>query len=159
VAALMIDSAKEYALWGHVGDTRVYGFRDDRLRFQSRDHSVLQGMIDAGYGDAALLRSHPRRGVLLHALGADEPLPPSSVVEAPFYLRDGDVFLLCTDGVWEFVSETVMEQRLFGSADAGAWLAALEVEVLQRARPGHDNYSAMAIRVTEIGDATRFDRR
>lgn len=157
VAVLAIDCAREFALWGHVGDTRVYGFRERRVHFQSRDHSVLQGMIDAGYGDASLLRSHPRRGVLLHALGGDEPMPPTPIVDRPHFLREGDAFLLCTDGFWEYVGEPRMEQELAGAADASAWLVALETEVRQQARPGNDNYSAIAVRVSETGDATRFD--
>ena len=157
VAVLAIDCTREFALWGHVGDTRVYGFRERRLRFQSRDHSVLQGMIDAGYGDASLLRNHPRRGVLLHALGSDEPMPPSPIKDEPLFLRDDDSFLLCTDGLWEYVTEPKMEEALAGAADAAAWLDALEAELRYRARPGHDNYSAVAVQVGELGDATRFD--
>lgn len=155
VAVLMVDCVRECALWGHVGDTRIYGFRDDRLRFQSRDHSVIQSMVDAGYGDAALLRNHPKRGVLLHALGADDPLPAPEA--APAFLRDGDAFLICSDGLWEFVAEAQMEQCLAASGDTTEWLAQLEAELLRRARPGHDNYSAVAVRVRDMGDATRFD--
>lgn len=157
VALLAIDCTREFALWGHVGDTRIYGFRDRHLHFQSRDHSVLQRMIDAGYGDVALLRSHPRRGVLLHALGSEEPMPPAAIKEEPLFLRDGDAFLLCTDGVWEYLTEPAMEQALAGSAHAAAWLEALEAELLRHARPGHDNYSALAVQVDALGDATRFD--
>lgn len=157
VAVLAIDRGREFALWGHVGDTRVYGFRDDHVRFQSHDHSVLQRMIDAGYGDPSLLRSHPRRGVLLHALGGDEPVPPAPIAAQPLYLRDGDAFLLCTDGLWEYVSETRMLQALAAAADAAGWLAALEAEVRDHAPAGNDNYSAIAVHVAEVGDATRFD--
>lgn len=156
VAVLMIDRERETALWGHLGDTRIYGFRGGRLWLQSRDHSVLQSMIDAGYGSAALLRSHPKRGVLLHALGGDEPMQPA-VAEAPAPLCDGDAFLLCTDGVWETVEEAVVERLLAGAAAAADWLAAIEAEVLRRARPRHDNYSAVAVLVSETGDATRLD--
>lgn len=156
VAVLMIDRSREIALWGHLGDTRIYGFRDGRLWLQSRDHSVLQSMIDAGYGSAALLRSHPRRGVLLHALGGEEQMQPS-VAEAPVLLRDGDAFLLCTDGLWEAAEEAVIERLLAGSAGTAEWLAVLEAEVLRRAGPRHDNYSAIAVRVSEMGDVTRFD--
>lgn len=155
VALLAIDRSREFGLWGNVGDTRVYGFRDQRVLFQSRDHSVLQGMIDAGYGDASLLRRHPKRGVLLHALGSDEPMPPASVQPLP--LRDGDAFLLCTDGLWEYVDEPSMEQALASTADAGGWLTALEAEVQRHARPGNDNYSAIAVRLSELDESTRFD--
>ena len=156
VAMLMIDRGREIALWGHLGDTRIYGFRGGRLWLQTRDHSVLQSMIDAGYGSAALLRSHPRRGVLLHALGSDEATQPA-LAEAAAFLCDSDTFLLCTDGLWESVDEAAIERLLAASTTSADWLAALESEVLCRARPRSDNYSAIAVRVSELGDATRFD--
>ncbi|MBS0543750.1 MAG: protein phosphatase 2C domain-containing protein, partial [Proteobacteria bacterium] len=76
VAVLTIDRERRISCRGHVGDSRIYGFRSGHVRFQSRDHSVMQSMIDAGLGDAAMLRRHPQRGVLLAALGSPENVEP-----------------------------------------------------------------------------------
>ena len=154
-AVLLVDNGTEVALWGHLGDSRIYGFRGCRVLFQSRDHSVMQSMVDAGFGDAAMLRHHPQRSVLLAALGTPEEIHPA-VVESPLPLRDGDVFMLCTDGLWEYVEESTMERLLAGSATAESWLVALEAELLAHARRDHDNYSAMAIWVGNPADATRI---
>jgi serine/threonine protein phosphatase PrpC len=154
-AVLLIDQLRDVALWGNLGDSRVYGFRGCRVLFQSRDHSVMQSMVDAGFGDAAMLRHHPQRSVLLSALGTRDEIHPA-VVESPMPLRDGDVFMLCTDGLWEYVEEATMERLLAGSTTAEAWLAALEAEVLAHAKRDHDNYSAMVVWVGDAADATRI---
>lgn len=155
VAVLALDRGRRVGCWGHLGDSRIYGFRSGHIRFQSRDHSVLQSMLDAGLGNAAMLRNHPQRSVLLAALGsADAQIPEMSPdVEQ---VVDGDVYLLCSDGLWEYVEEAVMERLLAVSLSAERWLAALEAEVLARARGGHDNYSAIAVWVGDRVDATRI---
>jgi serine/threonine protein phosphatase PrpC len=154
VAMLVLDRARQLACWGHLGDSRVYGFRSGRLRFHSRDHSVIQSMLDAGIGDAEMLRRHPRRGVLLAALGSvDEMEPDVSAAAEPVY--DGDVFMLCSDGLWEYVEEAVMEHLLAFSPTAESWLTALEAELLARAEPGHDNYSAIAVWLGDCADTSQ----
>jgi serine/threonine protein phosphatase PrpC len=60
-------------------------------------------------------------------------------------LRDGDLFLLCTDGFWEYVEEADMERALATAAAPEVWLRQLEQLVVQRGRPGQDNYSALAV--------------
>jgi serine/threonine protein phosphatase PrpC len=154
-AVLLIDQAADVALWGHLGDSRIYGFRGCRVLFQSRDHSVMQSMVDAGFGDAGLLRSHPQRSVLLAALGSPDAVNPA-VTQSAMALRDGDVFMLCSDGLWEAVEEPTMERLLAGSTSAEGWLAALEAELLAHARRDHDNYSAIAVWVGNPADATRI---
>ena len=153
-AVLEIDKANDIAVWGHLGDTRIYVFRGCRVFFQSRDHSVMQTMVDAGFGDAAMLRTHPQRSVLLAALGTLEEIHPA--VHEAIELRDGDVFMLCSDGLWEYVDEATMERLLAESISAEGWLAGLEAEVLAHAKRDHDNYSALAVWVGNPADATRI---
>lgn len=155
-AVLMVDQQRQVSLWGNLGDSRVYGFRGGRVLFQSRDHSVVQSMVDAGYGDASMLRSHPQRSMLLVALGSRDEMAPNVASEA-LALRDGDVFMLCSDGLWEYVEEATMERLLSHAASAEAWLAALESEILAHARRGHDNYSAIAVWVGNPADATQIN--
>jgi serine/threonine protein phosphatase PrpC len=141
---LLVDPAARRALWGHVGDSRIYCFRGGRVIVQTRDHSVLQSVIDGGVMDPVVLRNHPQRNVLLHALGSEEEFR-AEVTESPLALREGDTFLLCTDGFWEYVEEPVMERALVQSASPNDWIAAMEAELLRHVKPGHDNYSAIAV--------------
>lgn len=141
---LLVDRAARRALWGHVGDSRVYGFRSGRVIVQTHDHSVLQSVIDGGVLDPVLLRNHPQRSVLLHALGSADDFK-SDVPATPLALREGDAFLLCSDGWWEYVEEAVMERALVSAESPQQWLELMEQHLRQQAKPGHDNYSAIAV--------------
>jgi PPM family protein phosphatase len=144
VAVLLVDQAARTAQWGHVGDSRIYCFRDGQRLMQTRDHSVVQSIVDAGMAEPDALRNHPQRSLLLSALGSDDDFDPA-VADEPMPVLEGDVFLLCSDGLWEYVDEATMERSLSHTTTPQAWLDVLEAEVLQRAERGHDNYSALAV--------------
>jgi len=143
---LVIDQVSQSALWGHVGDSRLYCFRKGIRILQTRDQSVAQGIVDMGMGDARMLRTHPHRHLLLNSLGSEEDFSPCLSAE-PLMLQNNDVFLLCSDGLWEYIAEDRMEQTLLAARSMSDWLATLEVELLQLAKPGHDNYSGLAVRI------------
>ncbi|MES2355096.1 MAG: PP2C family serine/threonine-protein phosphatase [Pseudomonadota bacterium] len=144
VVILAIDTASGLAIWGHLGDTRLYCFRDQRVVVQTRDHSVVQNMVDAGYIKQSQLRGVPQRGRLLSAIGDVENFSPS-VKQDRFSLTSGDVFLLCTDGCWEHVEETEMERSLGESKSSEEWLRQIEAKVLAAGKSQQDNYSALAV--------------
>lgn len=149
VAALLIDRINARAVWAHLGDTRIYLFRDARLHAVTHDHSLTQQLVDAGYVGADQLRVHPQRNVLLAAVGT-EGETTASATELPVGLVEGDAFLLCTDGLWEWVHEDQMEQTLACARDSQGWLAAMSAIAENAARQSgetRDNYSAYAIRV------------
>jgi PPM family protein phosphatase len=81
------------AVIGHVGDSRVYRLRDGALEQLTRDHSVYQEMLDNGF-DLPALEDFPYRNMITRALGAQST--PDLSTHA---LRDGDLFLLCSDGL------------------------------------------------------------
>lgn len=153
VVVLAIDTERGLAAWGHLGDTRLYCFRQGRIVTQTRDHSVAQSMVDAGLVRAQDLRTLPGRSQLSGALGDAEQFDPAVVGET-LAMRDGDTFLLCTDGLWEYVTESDMERSLAQARTANDWLRALESQVLARSRVGHDNYSALTVWCTEADEAT-----
>jgi PPM family protein phosphatase len=62
-------------------------------------------------------------------------------------LAAGDAFLLCSDGWWEAVGEDVMEGTLRGAREPADWLASMAATIQAAARPGQDNYSAVAVMV------------
>ena len=149
VAALLVDAGNGLAVWAHLGDTRIYLFRGGRLLSVSKDHSLTQQLIDAGYARADQLREHPQRNILFAAIGAEGETPVASSGEA-LALQPGDAFLLCTDGLWEWVREAEMEQALATAGGSQAWLAALcELARANVAAAGrqHDNFSAYAVLV------------
>ena len=149
LAVAVIDRAKGTAIWGHVGDTRIYHFRRNALLSVSKDHSVVQQLVDAGLVQGDEIRNHPNRSVLLVALGmkngSDYASLAPSVLDAPITLVDGDTLLLCTDGFWELVTEDDMERALKLASSADDWLALMEAELRLRLKPMSDNYSAIAL--------------
>jgi serine/threonine protein phosphatase PrpC len=148
---LSVDTKRSLAFWGHTGDSRLYCFRHARIICQTRDHSVMQTMVDAGYLQSSDVRISPNRSKLLAALGNEEQFL-ADIIPAAFPLLDGDVFLLCSDGLWEYVEEEDMERMLLASDSASEWLKALENQVLARGHKGQDNYSAIAVWCKEPGD-------
>ena len=141
---LAVDFERQRATWGHLGDSRLYCFRQHEIVVQTRDHSVVQSLVDAGLLDARDLRTAPDRSKLLAALGDIDGFDPA-VQREPFALQDGDKFLLCTDGLWEYVEESELSDTLAHAQSAEEWLRLLEARVLARGRSGHDNYSALAV--------------
>lgn len=144
VVVLALNTQTARAAWGHLGDSRLYCFRDAHIVAQTRDHSVVQTMVDAGYLQPQQLRTSPDRSKLLSALGDEDHYDPA-IERAEFPIHGGDKFLLCTDGLWEYVQESEMEQALADCASAQAWLEALKGHVTARAKRKHDNYTAIAV--------------
>ena len=148
-AALLVDRSNACAVWAHLGDTRIYHFRGARLLAATRDHSLTQQLIDAGYAKADELRIHPQRNILYAAVGAEGETLPTSSGDA-VALENGDAFLICTDGLWEWVMEADMERTLAAAANTDAWLDALCTLAdanIAAAGKVRDNYSVYAIGV------------
>ena len=147
VAAVLIDKKNHCALWAHMGDTRIYLFRHRKVQSVTRDHSVVQQFIDAGYNKPEQLRTHPLRSTLFAAIGAEGDTLPA-VTQEIFQIKEGDAFLICTDGLWEWISENEMADSLAVAASAEDWLRNLShiAEKNGGASPkARDNYTAYTI--------------
>lgn len=147
VAAVLIDQKNRCALWAHMGDTRIYLFRQSRVRRATKDHSLVQQFIDAGYCKPDQLRIHPQRNVLFAAIGAEGDVHPV-VTKDMFEIQNGDVFLLCTDGFWEWITEDEMEQTLTLAMTVEDWLNTMTSIVEKNGSAAsklRDNYTAFAV--------------
>ena len=156
IVTLISNSQK--VLWAHVGDSRLYCFRDQRLLVQTEDHSVPQALAKAGEIPVDKIRGHSDRNRLLRSVGEPGPLRPA-VLDRPQPLVMGDAFLLCTDGFWEYVTETEMLADLAASASAAKWLTRLQSRLLTRASGAYDNYSAIGIFFAPVAAATETGKR
>jgi serine/threonine protein phosphatase PrpC len=141
---LAIDTIHHKAVWGHIGDTRLYCFRGGKIVAQTKDHSVVQKMVDAGYLAQAAVRQSLQRSKLFAALGHDEDFV-ATVERDAFPVHAGDVFLLCTDGFWEYVDETTMLATLARGNSPAEWLRDMVDDVVKRGGREQDNFSALAI--------------
>lgn len=139
---LLLDDTK--AWWAHIGDSRLYHFCNGKIATQTKDHSVPQTMVDAGDIGSDQIRHHEDRNRLTRSLGSNGRVR-ATVLEHPFSVGIADVFLLCTDGFWEFVNESEMELTLANADSPMGWLEKMELVLLNAAPAGHDNYTATAI--------------
>lgn len=144
LVVLAIDPMREVAAWGHVGDSRLYAFREGQVEVQTRDHSLYESMVAAGLADEADRRHNPERNVLLSALGSAEGFAPD-VVAQPFAVRAGDAFLLCSDGFWDYVTEPQMAGILQRVSTVDQWIDEMAGLVAARGTPTQDNYSAVGV--------------
>lgn len=147
-ALLLLDRERELGVFAHVGDSRLYQFRQGRILRQTRDHSLVQQLVDAGYWPVGQVRSHPQRHLLTQAIGSADPLEISVSPQA-FEVLAGDVFLLCSDGWWEWIDEAGMESTLAAHPArqpvGRGWLDAMAARILRVASDRHDNYSALCV--------------
>jgi serine/threonine protein phosphatase PrpC len=146
VVVLSIDASAGVALWGHVGDSRLYQWRAGQLTAVTRDDSVFQAIIDTGWVDETRLKT-PNRSVLMAALGSAEEAVPH--VSEPSALKVSDAFLLCSDGWWGGLDQDIMSNLLVTSATPQDWLDSMEAVTLKIADPRQDNYSAIACWIGE----------
>lgn len=132
----------------HIGDTRVYFFKNNRLHFQTKDHSLAQISVEMGRIPLRDIRSDKDQNKLTRVLGSDYYIPPDcDIYNTP--LVAGDAFILCTDGFWEYVYEEEMEEDLASSATPEEALAKMEQRLLARVNKFNDNYSAIVAMVKE----------
>ncbi|CAN5334554.1 protein phosphatase 2C domain-containing protein [soil metagenome] len=155
LVTMIVDRAAGTALWGHVGDSRLYHISHGAVVAVTRDDSVVQWMVDSGYLQQEQAASHPNKNQLLAALGIEGDLEPK-VLEQPQPLDDGDAYLLCSDGWWEMLTNTDIEQCLFDARDVGHWLDSMAKLVVDRAKPSHDNFTALAVWIGDPSTTTRI---
>jgi len=96
--AVVLFIAGNTVYWGHIGDSRIYLLKDGELEQVTKDHSLVQKMVDNGLITSKQAEKHPNRNIIVKALGEDKECEPDSDY---FYLHDEQKFklLLCTDGV------------------------------------------------------------
>jgi len=152
-----IDLEHEALMWAHCGDSRAYLFRGGAIVARTTDHSLVQQMVAGGMLDEEGARLHPQRNMLLSALGSVSDLPEISISDR-MRLQTGDVVLLCSDGVWEVLGDEGLVTTLHASRTPSQWIDELDAQIRARAKPGHDNYTALGLWVT-AGDDDSDDTR
>ena len=131
--------------WGHIGDSRIYYFYNNKLVCRTMDHSVPQMLVAAGEIKEKEIRHHPDRNRLLRVMGVDEETLRYQLAE-PVARRGRQAFLLCSDGFWELIDEKEMTTLLKKSKTVEQWLDDMEVLVRRHGYGTNmDNYSAVAV--------------
>lgn len=98
----------------HVGDSRLYHFRNGHLLFRTEDHSIVQSLYNKGLIKKDDMPSHPYRHKVYSCLGGD--IPPKIDLSDRQELLEGDTILLCTDGVWGPLTDEKVKFYLNGES-------------------------------------------
>lgn len=138
--------------YANVGDSRVYYFRNGKLFAQTKDHSVCQALVDMGTLSAEEIRNSEDRSRLLKVLGNEKELNLKKTYP-PITIQEGDAFLICSDGFWEFVYEREMEDDFKRAKSTKQWMDDMLKRQLDRAKNEDDNYTVICGRFCADGGA------
>ena len=131
----------DYVYIGHVGDSRAYLLRDGSFRQMTEDHSMVGELLRSGAITEEAARTHPYRNVITQAVGTDEKLQPDVFM---IIKNKGDLWLLCSDGLTDMVTDDRIVQALVAHRPGEAVLQLLQLAL---EGGGKDNISAMLLEV------------
>ena len=157
VIALVLQN--DTAFCAHVGDSRLYRFRNGNLEMLTIDHSQVMEMVAQGIITMEQARNHDDKNVILRAVGT-QPFVEVEVSDE-FEVVVGDTFLLCSDGLSDMLEDTVIEAILRSEPD----LHTASEKLISAAKDngGHDNITAGIVRIearnnTETSQNVRITR-
>lgn len=138
VAAVIVLDKTAYI--AHVGDSRIYLASNGALRLLTHDHSYVQVLVDSGYISEDEALTHPKRNMITRALGIEGDVLPDFTRVA---LEKGDVLLLCTDGLTNYVTKDLILANLL---DEDFDACAGRLVELANSNGGGDNITAVCIK-------------
>lgn len=131
--------------WGHIGDSRLYLFKNKKYILHTLDHSVPQILVNAGEIEDKDIRNHPDRSHILASMGIEWERPKYTVAE-PIETEKGMAFLMCSDGFWELITEEDMEKCLKKAKNVHDWMNNMEKIVRKNGEGKNmDNFSAIGV--------------
>lgn len=125
----------------NVGDSRCYIINSREIIQVSRDHSVVQDLVRADLIRPEEARNHPRKNVLTRAVGYQEDIEPESFQRK---LYQGDIVLLCSDGLWGVLSDGEIAKIVLGAKTPEQ--ACIELVARANEKGGPDNISVIVVK-------------
>ncbi len=142
-SALVVAGMKGYI--AHVGDSRIYLVRRNRIKRLTTDHSFVEKLVEEGRISADEAREHPQKNVLYMSLGARESFSPEMIHDLA--LEDGDGLLLCSDGLSNMVDDEALLNAAMGDYPEQAAEALVR---LANERGGADNITVQIVRLGSL---------
>ncbi len=139
-SAMVITGKKAHII--HVGDSRIYLIRDKEIQRITTDHTFVEKMMEEGRISEEEARNHPQKNILYMSLGARESFSP--IVIEDFEVKDGDIYVMCSDGLNNMVSDELIKDHS---------LSCLPKELVEKLiklaneKGGTDNITIQAIKV------------
>ena len=139
----------DHVALAHIGDSRIYLFREGTLKQITADHTFVQRLVDSGRITAEEAAVHPRRSVLMRVLGDVDASPEIDTTVLP--TQAGDRWLICSDGLSSFVAEEKIQAVLATIASPEDAADRLVKESLDQGAP--DNVTIVIVDVDDSGDS------
>ncbi|MDD2437306.1 MAG: protein phosphatase 2C domain-containing protein [Massilibacteroides sp.] len=114
--ALLFFSPKGITV-AHIGDTRIYHFRNGRILHQTEDHSLVYSLYKLNTIKKEEMRTHPQRNIILRAIQGNDN-PTEAEVNLLTDIKDGDFLFMCTDGVFEVFTDDELSELFNGQHSA-----------------------------------------
>jgi serine/threonine protein phosphatase PrpC len=141
-AVCLVQDGKAY--WAHVGDSRIYQIRGDKIIRRTRDHSHVEVLLREGLIEEGEIKSHPMRNFVECCLGGDRALPDMSI-SGRIALEDGDVLVACSDGFWSGLEDSDIEALGDLQRPLDQLLNKTSERAISNNAPHSDNTSALAM--------------
>ncbi|WP_423921101.1 PP2C family protein-serine/threonine phosphatase [Frigoribacterium sp. 2-23] len=134
----------------HIGDSRIYLYREGELSQITADHTFVQRLVDSGRITPEEAAVHPRRSVLMRVLGDVDAAP--EIDTAILGTQPGDRWLICSDGLSSYLAEERVKKGLAAGLDADETARRLVKETLDHGAP--DNVTVVIVDIDESGDSS-----
>lgn len=137
--ATILHIYKNRAYYAHIGDSRLYRLRNKNLEQITEDHSYVETLVRRGEITPEEARVHPMKNILTQAVGADENI---SVDSGNLRIDVDDIFMLCTDGLTNMVTDENILKILLESGNPADDLVQAALN-----NGGHDNVSVIVVKI------------
>jgi serine/threonine protein phosphatase PrpC len=145
VTVAFVDTAAERVVFGHVGDSRAYRLRGDELEQITTDHSLVAELVQSGVLTPEEAERHPQRSAITRAVGTERAIE-ADVFSLPG--QHGDLFLLCSDGLTDMLSEEEIAEVLLAAGRDPATAADALVAAANE-HGGEDNITVVLFELEE----------
>jgi serine/threonine protein phosphatase PrpC len=145
VTVAFVDTAAERVVFGHVGDSRAYRLRGDELEQITTDHSLVAELVESGVLTPEEAERHPQRSAITRAVGTERAIE-ADVFSLPG--QQGDLFLLCSDGLTDMLSEEEIAEVLLAAGRDPATAADALVAAANE-HGGEDNITVVLFELEE----------
>lgn len=137
---------KDLLVVAHCGDSRVYRLKNGVQLWRTRDHSITQNLLEDGALTEQQMGVHPEQNVLTRSINILKPYKPEIKVYPP--AEKGEVFILCSDGFWEFTKEAEFRRLAMPNVSKKDLLKQAQLAMF-RARGRSDNITVQWLRICE----------
>ena len=139
---------EDFALYAHVGDSRIYRVRDGQVMQLTHDHSLLRELIDLGQIREQQIDEFLYKNIITRAIGTESNVEPTVEVTP---LQIGDLYLLCSDGLSDLLSVEEIQTVLVASLTIEEKVRSLIAEAKQRG--GHDNITVVIVEIRKAHES------